>query len=367
MKSAYIITMHCPLNYGAILQTYALQTYIESLGIHVRVINYRPDYIVCYQSLMYVGSNQYNRNLLSRWIYRIIKAPSRFIRKGRFINFARQELHLTPEFKTFNDIKNAGLEADYFICGSDQIWNVVSGAHKDPAYFLEFVLDKNKRISYAASGNLPLTEEVKTVTIPMINNIAHLSMRESMTISSIQQFINKPIVHVCDPVFLLNCEVWRELYRSHTKHFHHGKYVLVYPMAKGGDTTIAKAYFLSKQLGYPLYMISASQRRDSRIDKRFNVDPYTFLSLVDNAEYVVTNSFHGTSFSIIFEKQFWSCIAEGTNQRLTNILCLASLENRLLTDDSLPIIDEVVDFKMAKYNLSNYISQSKEFIESVCE
>ena len=75
MKTAYIITMHCPLNYGAILQTYALQTYIESIGINVKIVNYRPDYIVCDQSLMYVGAEQFKRNFLLRWIYRLIKLP----------------------------------------------------------------------------------------------------------------------------------------------------------------------------------------------------------------------------------------------------------------------------------------------------
>lgn len=104
-----------------------------------------------------------------------------------------------------------------FFCGSDQIWNVVSGAHKDPSYFLGFVPYNDKKISYAASGNLPLTEEVKKVTFPMINNIGHISMREDSTIASIQPYIKKPITHVCDPVFLLDGDDWRKLYRKHSR------------------------------------------------------------------------------------------------------------------------------------------------------
>ncbi len=364
MKSTYIITMHCPLNYGAILQTYALQTYLESLEIKTRIIDYRPDYIVCDQSLMYVGAEQFRRNLFTRWAYRLIKAPFKFGRIRRFKKFAKNELHLTQEFKTYDELCSANLDADYFICGSDQIWNVVSGAYKDPSYFLGFVSDNEKKISYAASGNLPITDEVIRVTFPMINNIGHLSMREDSTIKFIQPFIDKPITHVCDPVFLLDRDSWRSLYKKNSHFQPKEKYILVYPMSKGAEATISTAYNLSKELGYPLYMISASNRSDSRISRQFNVDPYTFLSLIDNAEYVITNSFHGTSFSIILEKQFWTCVAEGSNQRIMSLLGAADIEDRLLTGQDEPIVNSVVDLKQAKLKLSRYIANSKEFLKS---
>ena len=105
MKSAYILTMHCPLNYGAILQTYGLQTYLESLGVKTEIIDYRPDYIVCDQSLMYVGGEQYKKNFLTRWAYRILKAPSKISRRRDFAKFANQELHLTPKKYAMQDWK----------------------------------------------------------------------------------------------------------------------------------------------------------------------------------------------------------------------------------------------------------------------
>lgn len=356
--------MHCPLNYGAILQTFALQTYLESIDSQVYVINYRPDYIVGNQGLMYVGADQYKRNIFTRWAYRILKAPSKIRRRRMFSKFMNREIHVTSEFKTFSDICKAGLKADYFICGSDQIWNVASGAYKDPSYFLEFVSDNQKKISYAASGNLPLTDDVKSVTFPMINRIGHISMREDVTIASIQPFINKQISHVCDPVFLLDREIWRSLYIRNGAFVPKEKYVLVYPMGNGGEATIAKAFQLSKELVLPLYMISASKRKDSRASKKFNVDPYTFLSLIDNAEYVVTNSFHGTSFSIILEKQFWTSVAKGSNQRITSLLSSAGIEDRLLNDDEFPLLDKFVDLELAKQRLSNYIQFSKDFLKS---
>lgn len=364
MKSAYIITMHCPLNYGAILQTYALQTYLESLGLKTGIVNYRPEYIVCDQSLMYVGGELYKRNFLTRWVYRLIKTPSKLGRRRNFVMFAKNELHLTTEYKTYEEIQKARLDADYFFCGSDQIWNVVSDAHKDPSYFLDFVPDGIKRISYAASGNLPITDEVKNITFPMINRIDCISMRENSTIASIQPFVEKSITHVCDPVFLLSREYWRQLYKKHSSFKPKEKYVLAYPMGNGAEATMDKAYQVAKELNLPLYKISVSQRKDPRIEKQFNINPYNFLALIDNAECIVTNSFHGTSFSIILGKQFWTCVAEGSNQRITSLLSKAGLVERLIVENAHTSFSTPVDFNHALNSLRHYISQSKEFIKS---
>lgn len=369
MKTAYTITMHCPLNYGAILQTYGLQKYLESLGIKVTIINYRPHYIIYDQSLLYVGDERFNGNFLTRWLYRFFKAPSKRKRSKIFAKFAKNELNLSPEYRTYKEICDAGLDADYFICGSDQIWNVVSNAHKDPAYLLGFVSDSKKKISYAASGNLPISnEEVMKITIPMINDIGHLSMREDTTISSLQPFINKPIQHVCDPVFLLDSESWRNLYKKHSTFKPKEKYVLIYPMGNGGENVIKKGYELAQKLHLPLYKISASKRNDKRIDKSLDVSPYEFLQLIDECECFVTNSFHGTSFSIIFEKKFWSCVAEGSNQRLSSLLSICGLSSRMISSDYVfhkP--EEVVDYTDAKRKLGSFINSSKDFLKDIVQ
>lgn len=363
-QNCYIITMHCPLNYGAILQTYALQAYIESLGIKVSVIDYRPDYIVDNQSYMYVGDDRFKHLAILRWIYRLSKVPSKYKRIKAFKLFSNNELHLTSSFHTFSEIKEANLIGDFFICGSDQIWNILNGAYKDPSYFLGFVADNVKKISYAASGNLPIINETKDITIPMINRIDCISMREESTIETIQPYINKLISHVCDPVFLLSPESWRMLYKKHSRLRLKGKYILAYPMGNGADKAIQKASKIANHLHLPLYLISASQRWDSRISKQFNVNPYEFLSLIDNAEIIVTNSFHGTSFSILFKKQFWTTVAEGSNQRITSLLAKAGLQDRLLLGDCMPDYDSVIDYYNVLDDLQGFINHSKDFLHS---
>lgn len=364
-KEAKIITMHCPLNYGAVLQTYGLQSYLESLGLSTEVIDYVPEYIVYDQHLYYVGDDRFKKNFLTRIIYMLIKAPHKISRRRKFETFKKTELHLTMPFYTYQELADSNLDADYFFCGSDQIWNIVSGAYLDPSYFLQFVKDPSKRNSYAASGNLLINDDVVNKTFPMINQLHNVSMREDVTIKTIQPYINKKIVHVCDPVFLLNASKWREL-AQHGPQFNEKResYVLIYPMGKGGELVVTKGRELADRLKLPLYCISASQKKDARIDKVFNTDPYTFIHLFDNAKAVVTNSFHGTSFSIILEKQFWSCAAVGSNQRLISLLEKCGLQERIISNET-TLDYSVIDFNTVKSLLKPFVDSSMTYIKDI--
>lgn len=365
MKTASIITMHCPLNYGAVLQTFGLQAYLGNHGLLVNIIDYNPYYIVNDQDWKYIGDNRFKKNFITRWVYILIKAPHKIIRKKSFSDFMRNEFNLTKRYETFQDIVDDNLDADYFFCGSDQIWNTASGAHLDPAYFLQFVSDERKRNSYAASGNLPLTDEVINITFPMINQLHNISMREDVTIASIQPYINKVIIHVCDPVFLLEAEHWKTLAQNGPSFSKHANsYVLIYPMGNGGDLVVNKGRELADKLKLPLYCITASQRKDSRIDKIFNADPYTFLHLFENAKAVVTNSFHGTAFSIIFEKDFWSCAAIGSNQRITSLLSKCGLEDRIISEFESPS-KKTINYRSVKDKLNVFIDSSKAYINGI--
>lgn len=369
-KTAAIITMHCPLNYGAVLQTYALQRTLEDMKLSVSVIDYNPYYIVYDQSLMFTGDGSFSHNIFTRWAYRIIKGPVKFRRKRLFDNFRRKELHLTARYENYQQIVDAKIKADFFFCGSDQIWNSINESCKDPAYFLSFVADKSKRNSYAASGNLnpPYTVDVKKHTIPMINELSRVSMREDVTIANIQPYINKKIEHVCDPVFLLKADEWLKLANKATSFEKNCPFVLIYPMGGGVENVIQKGFELAKKVNLPLYCITASQRRDKRINKFFNVSPYTFIKLVNQCDYLVTNSFHGTAFGIIFEKRFWSCVAEGANQRLSSLLDLCGLSSRMISSDFVfHDCESCIDYTKSRNKLNDFILKSKNYLLSIVD
>lgn len=364
-KTAAIITMHCPLNYGAVLQTYALQRALENMNLSVSVIDYNPNYIVRNQSLWFTGDGPYSRNIFTRWAYRIIKGPVKFRRKRLFKNFRKNELHLTDRYDSYQQLVEANLNADFFFCGSDQIWNSINESCKDPAYFLSFVADQAKRNSYAASGNLnpPYTDEVRNYTIPMINGLNHVSMREDVTIANIQPYINRKIEHVCDPVFLLKADDWMDLANKSVGFKKKHPFVLIYPIGGGVENVIQKGFELAKKVKLPLYCITASQRRDKRINKYFDVSPYTFLQLISKCDYLVTNSFHGTAFGIIFEKRFWSCVAEGQNQRLSSLLNLCGLSSRMMSSDYIfNDYESNIDYTESRRKMKDFILRSNKYL-----
>ena len=234
-------------------------------------------------------------------------------------------------------------------------------------YFLYFAKGKSILISYAASGNLscPLKEKVKDTVIPMINDLDYISMREEVTIRNIQPYVEKPISYVCDPVFLLSFEQWISL-MMHDKNIKlKKKYVLVYPMGNNPQHVIANAYSVAKYYHLPLYCISSTQKKDSRIDRFFDVSPYDFLNLILNASFVVTNSFHGTAFSIIMKKIFWSCEIEGTNQRISSLLNKIGLSSRSVPFDcNIDPNSIYIDYVLVEEKLRFFIDQSKGFIKN---
>lgn len=365
-KTASIITMHCPLNYGAVLQTYALQTYLQSLYLKTSVIDYTPYYIVHDQSLMYVGDARLKKHLLTRWLYRLIKAPKKIKRIKNFYEFNKKELCLTNRCETFGDIIAQNFNFDYCFCGSDQIWNDRNNSGEDPSYYLQFAKGKSILISYAASGNisLPLKDKVLNKTIPMINDLDFISMREDVTISNIQSYIKKPISHVCDPVFLLTKEQWSDLIKRGSSLVLKGDYVLAYPMGANPTHVIDNAYIVAKHYRLPLYCISATQRKDKRVDKYLDVSPYDFLYILSKSSYIVTNSFHGTAFSILLNKPFWSCEVEGTNQRISSLLKKIGLSSRTVAFDERINPNSInVNYLEANNKLQQFIEYSKKFIK----
>lgn len=362
-----IITMHCPLNYGAVLQTYALQTYTQSLGHEVQIIDYRPDYIVYHQSLSFVANERFNKSIILKLIYLVVKLPSKYKKLRIFKKFCSKYLNLTDTvYSEYNDLLENPPTADCYICGSDQIWGYSNDAYKDPSYFLGFVNQGKLKCSYAPSGMFPnpLPAEMEKLIIPFINNLDFVSVREDSTRKLLQPYINKRISTVLDPVFLLNKEDWISFSDLESVAAPSEDYILIYAI---GDSSFVLeiARKLSDKSGLPIYCISSTQKKLPHVSKKIMATPLEFLKLFRNAKYVVTNSFHGTAFSIIFEKEFWSCSTNIANSRLKSILRIAGLENRLLlkNDISNVIFDNKIDYSKTKSNIETSVANSKRYLQ----
>lgn len=358
-----IITMHCPLNYGAVLQTYALQTYIESLGHQVEIVDYRPEYILIPKRLSYIGDKKYRRNIFLRIAYLALKFIPRIRATRNFGKFLREYINLSAHrYMSLADLEANAPDYDMYVCGSDQIWNVCLPNGNDDAYFLSFAGDKPK-ISYAASmsrdGNLDEAAQARFASL--LKDFCAISVREDVAVNQLA-FLHREIVHVLDPVFLLPKESWiRNLRLKNVES--NDKYILIYPMGDG-RSVFRQAKRLSEMTGLPIYSISQSNKIPSFITKNYNGPKVTeFVSLINNATYVISNSFHGTAFSFIMQKNFWACSIKNTGSRIGSLLRTVGLESRMLhDDDTTSELTEHIDYKNIENNLSKNILHSEHFI-----
>ncbi len=304
-------------NYGAMLQCYALQKKLESMGVDTQVIDY-----VCEVSEKPFGLRALKAKGIKRYITGCIGAVTRLPRAKSFKKF-RKLINMTDTV-TEKNISQIGACFDGYIVGSDNVWNAdITGL--DERYFLSFVADKRRRASFAASfGSSDIKEQHRESYIKLLSEFAVLNCREKSGAQLIETLTGKETNVVCDPSFLLTPQQWRAL-AVPTKE--KKPYMLVYQMVPSGAfvKTVKK---IAKQRGlrivylpFPYGMLKCKIKP--------SIGPLEWLGLFNDAEYVVTDSFHGCAFSIMLGKQFSVCISQ-LGERIENILSVTGLSDRLI-------------------------------------
>ncbi len=352
--------MHWPCNYGAVLQTYALQHHLQGEGLDTSIVDYTPEYVRESGSLWYVGNERVRKNLLLRLAYLTVLVPLRIRQRKAFSAFRAKELCLTAPVTRADLLSEGKVRSDCYFCGSDQIWNEKNATLSDPVYFLQFA-GGGKRFSYAASGAIttPFSERVKATVLAWLRSFDAIGVREDTMRDSLQEALGREVAHVCDPVFLLSREEWAALAAKGKGKAPGHPYILVY--AIGSDLApFRKARALGDKLGLPVYSIGLVKR--AGVDRNFNCSPYRFLSLFMNAAYVVTNSFHGFSFSLVFHRAFWLCDTSIANRRLHSLLEKTGTEKRLLAEGSEMRPGEPIDWRSIDGRLGRFVAESKDFI-----
>lgn len=311
MKKIGIITFHTALNYGAVLQTYALQQFLDEKGIHTQIIDYRCPFIDKCYSPFFISDGKI-LNSLARGI-----AFGRVIHKKRvaFNRFINQYLHLSRKYLNFDDIEEDREEYSFFISGSDQVWSPISAGF-DPVYFLPFARNEQK-VSYAASiGTNTISDEQSAEYKKRLNGFACLSVREGSAVNLLQGLDPGREIYVhADPTLLLREECWHKLICKLPDNIPE-RYVLIFNVEKPlSNVLFAKKVAQEKNLKI-VYINDRTLRKDKDITYVETPSPDVFLSLFANANMIVTNSFHGTVFSIIFQKEFF---VELENRKQRNI------------------------------------------------
>lgn len=365
---AGIVTFNSAHNYGAVLQVYAMQEYLKSLGLDVDVINYRIKEIDNVYKLYNVrrkdpklirGIKKAKKilkvNLCERW---------KIEKRKNFEYFINNVLNTTKPYTTLQEIQKDFLQYDVLIAGSDQIWNTELTKGFKPAYFLEFGNKDARRISYAASlGNDSIDEKYILFYKRYLENFDFISVREEAMKDILKDLTDKPITRVIDPTLLLDKEVYDNL-KIETKY--KGKDYIYVHYIGNDDKTYEIADQLSRKLGIPVLHNRQKGLFENELDSLFNARPEEFISVIENAKYIVTNSFHTTVFSLIYEKDFITIPHATRPARMQNLLEIAGLSNHLVEDVRImPKLETLkIDYKDVKRRLLEERKSSIEFLNN---
>jgi hypothetical protein len=326
-KRVGIISLfHENINYGGVLQAYALRKVIADMGYVCEQIRYdlTPQNIP-YESLSkkiprlaktHIATAIQNRKILQfvkkgfRYVFstavsiifgKLYRNKRKAERRKNFKEFSRKYV---PSSKIYNEntIFEAADDYDIFVTGSDQVWNP---NWYSAAFFLPFAPDDKPKIAYAASvGVDTLTEEQYAFMQPMIQRLDSISVREENAVSMLEGMTDKKIEWVLDPTLLLSSEEWNEVAAENPVK---EPYVFAYILGDRKDNQKCAKYFAKKKglklVTFPL-TASRSIRQAFFGDIHSYGGPDVWLSLIRDAEYVITDSFHAVVFSIVYRKRF---------------------------------------------------------------
>lgn len=358
MMKVYTITCQHAKNYGAVLQTYALAKYLDSCGHNVEVIDYVPNYL--------------NQSLTSKkWAFNFIRSviqfPDRFKGEKVFGKFLSEFIPLTSRtYYSYTELQEELPPADAYVVGSDQIWNMNCPNGNDDSYFLKFAPSGSCKISYAASlamDKLSLQQESRL--IELTKDFTALSIRENSGTELINSLGNQKAVTVVDPVFLLDAKEWMSIMDSTSQN---EKYILVYAFYRQKEV-FEYAMRMAREKKCKVYFINTPYLDFiMKKDKYFwCATPNRFIKLIHDAESVVTNSFHGLSFSLIFHKDVHVFYPNRKgNSRIKDLLELTNLSDRVVRDNK-TVIREDIDYISVDKALNRQIDFSKSFLRKSLE
>jgi hypothetical protein len=342
-------------NYGAVLQAFALKEAVKDFG-DVKIIDFDNKHVS--KSLKHIrfGTSLHSILGMGKDLCRLLPRI-KVIKK--FNSFLTDNMELTP-------FESKSLESfDVLISGSDQIWNprCISPSLKFLSeYFLDFGNESQRKISYASScGSYEFSSKELLVLKEYLEKYQYLGVRELKTSVMLTDLLDTEVQHVVDPTLLLTKEDW--LIKLGDNNFRKEEYILVYVIKK---TELLKntIKYIKSALDLKVILVEQGLYFDNIIDEHIrDAGPEDFISLINNAKYIITDSFHGTTFSVIFNKPFVS-VSPGANvNRISSLLEKIGLKDRIIHNSN--NINELIldcDFKLANKALNEERIKSKNYL-----
>lgn len=370
---AGIITMHKVPNYGSHLQAYALQRAFEKMDVESEIIDYK------YPNEFHLSRQKEAKETVSlkKKILRTIGFPyiifiKIILLKQKFLfkRFERTYFKLSKAYNSPNELKTATLGYDLYVTGSDQVWNP-RFAVGDSVFMCDFGNESVPRIAFGASiAVTKIPERMFAVYAKSLKKYRAVGIRDKSSKEILEKLSGKKVEIVCDPVFLLDKEEWLKLAEKSRLKLPE-KYILVYILTYSFNPypEILKIIVAVKEkYDIPIVFINSSLKMALIVKPKKNffvVSTEDFLSLFANATFIITTSFHGTAFSLIFNRQFISLVNDDFHKdsRIVDLLELVGASSACCDKGKISDFDITdIDYPLVKLKLDSYVGMSKKFL-----
>ena len=372
MKTIGIITYHHYYNYGTMLQALALQEKVEQLGYQAELIDFKQDNSLSRYEMLKLRIKRMPVYIKERKKYRALADSREKIKEKNelFEQFYKTYLHVgKKKYTTTQQLMENPPVYDGYVVGSDQTWNPFV-ANSPEAFFLPFVENKSKKGSYGPSLAVKsLSDEKEKEYRKKLSNFSFLSCREQDGAQLLSRITQKEVKCVLDPTLLLSAKEWGKYCEFEIPK---EPYILVYFLGEKSEHRRAVEK-IQKLTNWKIISLPAAYLEMENNDyKKVWGGPKEFLSLIRGAALICTDSFHGTMFSINFQRNFFSfCKSSDSeesseNSRLYSALNIFGLSNRIIHNmDNLTAEDISIDYKNVIPILEERRRDSIEYLENM--
>lgn len=366
IKKVAISTIFYICNYGTVLQAYATQKILTQLGYSSEIIHYIPER-ASYNRLLLKSGDTNSLNRLINILSIIFRLPLNLLFLINFKRFTRKNLIFTKrKYKNTTQVMLNPPLADIYMTGSDQVWNSNYNEGIDSVYYLQFVPDSMKKISYASSiGADDFRTEEKIAIKKLLEKYDNISVREQSAKEAVNNLGITNVQQVLDPTLLLGLKSWKKIM---SKRKIKQKYLLLYILGRDKEI-LETGKRIAKERNLKIVKIGLDFILSPKVCKNdFLCNPSEYLSYFYYADYVITNSFHGLAFSIYFNKQFSVILPKSYSTRLESIVNQFNLCDRIIrSEEDLEKQKEFIDYKAVNKELNRAKKASLHYLKKALE
>lgn len=352
MKKVYLLTFHGSVNYGAVLQAYALSKTLNNMPCECKVIDYnRKRHHKNFLTIQKTG--------LKSIVVQLLQLPSKYFLHRKFNRFTKTKMDLTQSYNGHTALFEGQFENDaVYITGSDQVFNCQL-TEDNFHYFFDFTDSPNK-YSYAASFGVSDIDDWKSkdIVLDLLKRFKSISVREESGQQIIKNHLGIDSKVVCDPTFLLNKDQWAQISVTPDDK----NYIALFMLARN-EELINQAKEFAKEKGLRIINLAYTVKGIEGIEDKKNLSPQEWLGYIKNAQYVFTNSFHGFALSLNFNKQVWVALSKiGRNSRIVDLANRYGVSDRIIVD---VINKSTIDYDMVTDRICADRTLSRQFLEAM--